>query len=182
MIRPRSRLRYVLLSALAGVVLYGNAAVLLNHACGELALRCGLPTGFLLAGVFNVFPVFSRYEYFNTEVVLLGLPQARGNGDAPAAWIALDVHEYFPYRLGEQHARVLAATHRRNFGAQGQQLAWAFLTRTIRERYNRRHPDQLLAKVRIRVLTWPRGRGGYWELKTPHLTTVSDLYTGPPDA
>lgn len=171
------RARYVFLSALAGVILYCNVALLANQVCAGLTLACRLPIGFLIGGLFNVFPVFRSYATENTEMLVLGLPRGADANDEEQ-WRALDVNEYFPYRLGEQHARILANAHR-YVGSDRQQEAWDFVGGKIRDRYNRSHPDAPLEKIRMRTLHWPRSTDGYYARKQVLSTTITDLYTGP---
>lgn len=171
----RTRIR----SLLAAGLIYCNVALLGNEVCAAGAFPCRLPLGSLLGDLFDVFPVFTHYETANTEIILLGLPQDAGDPSQDSNWLRLTLDEYFPYRQGEQHTRVLTATRSRPVDPRRQREAWAFLTRKILDRYNRQHPDHTIRQVRIRARTWPPSPNGYWAHAEAEPAAIRDLFTGP---
>jgi hypothetical protein len=144
------------LSALAAVILYCNAAVILKPFASR-GLTPSLPIPDEVADQFWMFGVFSGYERVNREVVVKGLAHYP---DGHQRWIRLDARDFFPFDRGERLRRVWAY---RQVGrltpshAQQQRQVMA----KLKARENRRHPERKVTKVLVYEETWPRGTRSY---------------------
>jgi len=132
------------------VVLYTNAAVMLNGVVGP-----ALPAPLGLADAFALFGVFHTYEGINREVAVEAFSDAKGR------WIAVDLDEIAPFPRGKRMTRLLSIRHLGTWAFPDLAAARRFLARKIRERVQRLHPDLAVSAVRVRSLTWPRGRDSY---------------------
>jgi len=167
-------------TAIVLAVVFTNGAVLANDLLRAMAVRFRFEMPFLLGGLFNVGGVFGTYGSENSELVLLGLPSDAIDRTQESNWIVLDKDAYFPTgSFAEQLNHIVVSVNPLPAYTWRRADAPEVVTRKIRDRYNRQHPDRPIKKVRIREFRWPRSKDGYWALKRPETTTVRDLYTGP---
>lgn len=159
------------LSVIALVFIYSNCAILFNHLAAHLFLPTRLPLNRHLNDLFITFPVFPTYGKRNWEVMLLGK-----KAKVREEWTNLDAEDYFPFRRGEASQRMIGGKFADTRGKEGQIEAWKFLSRKIRERYNREHPDAPIEKIVIRQLVWPRSKKGFYALKNHDQMEVFELF------
>jgi len=166
--------RKIFLSALILVVIYSNCAIIINHLTYRAVKRAYFPLHYYLYDLFITFPVFTSFGTINQAMILRGQ-----KADSDGEWIDLDVKKYFPFRMGERHARMFARKYADNYGPEGQAHGWEFMMRKIRERYNRAHPEEPIARVSIGLVTWPRSEEGYWAEQKESKVNLEYLYTEP---
>lgn len=160
---PHALQRWVM-SGLAALLVYGNLAVALQppqFGATALPRPRWLFDAFLLPGM------FSSYTTTNLDFHLTGLRDERGLESERGKWIALDLKEHFPQRLGITFTQLYAPRHREVFGRAGQRAAWATLARKVRHRHNWLHPKRTVIRVRLAALEWPIDSAGYRGRKRP---------------
>jgi hypothetical protein len=161
------------LSVLTLALGYTNVAILASVTDERLATGMRLPLASAPAAFLNVFPVFQYFLRYNMEFELEGR-----RADA-ATWVRLDLAEYFPFRRGELHARLLTDALYAYGGEAARQRAWDFMARKLQARHNRLHPDAPVDAIRLRQLRWPRSIEGYRAQRTPSMTREILIYVGP---
>lgn len=172
------RLRRAAMSALALVLLYGNAAVALGP---PPLLRIGLtlPATPGLRDAFLMTGMFSSYTDRNNDFLLAGERTDEGAPTDRKRWIRLPLREHFPSRHGVTYTQLFAAHHWDVHGPIAQRRAWGVLAAKIRARHNRLHPDHPVRRVRLGAAEWPISPMGYRALKTPDNTRLRTWYTEP---
>ena len=163
----------VLLSILAAFLIYSEIAVIANY----YPLKTKMPISRVGFFLFNVFPVFSSYQTYNTEYILWAwLEDTRTH--KPLGWVRLDLPEYFPYKYAENRMRLVANMQRFYDPANGQTRAYRALCEKIRKRYNLTHADSSFKATQIAIgyEVWPHSPRSFYEFKAPGLTSERTIY------
>lgn len=177
--RPASRARRLGLGLLAALILYGNAAVILQpRKLGLQGVIPGLPLPFVVHDAFVMTGMFNSYATRNVDFFIEG-----ELAECPAGeprWIALDRYAHFPYRHGVTFTQMGAVRHWDMHGPAAQRWAWKRLAHKIRARHNRRNPERRIRRVRFGTVSWPMSPDGYRLKKTPGAIRRHVWFTEPP--
>jgi hypothetical protein len=138
-----------------------------------------LPTPGFVRDAFLMTGMFSSYSTSNVDFVLAGLRTQHGQASDRGQWIALRLRDHFASRHGVTFTQLFAAHAWDVHGRAGQQRAWAFLARKIRERHNRLHPEQAVSRVRFGSIEWPQDPLGYRAQKQPEHMRARLWYAEP---
>ena len=168
---PSRRSRWVF-SIFAVGLLYANCAVVWNHQAARWQAP-SLPIPSKVAGVFQLFGMFTSYETNNSELVLWGY-----TGDAPEGtrgWKPLPTEEYFPFKRGVRRQLLWATKFFRANDLDGHARAWVRSGKQILARHNRLHPEIPISQLALESRTWPRSPAGFYALQTPDVLRTNFL-------
>ena len=119
-LRPRLAQRWAM-HAVALLVVYGNLSTVFQPEKFGLPHWAGLPTWNPLRDAFLITGMFGEYTRFNSLFVIAG---QQSGGPEPGRWIALDVKDHFPQRMGITYTQLWAAHHWDVHGPDAQREAW----------------------------------------------------------
>jgi hypothetical protein len=153
------------------VVLYSNAAVILNYPLAFITPGLSLPLPEQLNDLFSLYGVFESYETTNQDIEIYGITPSTPNWPKGEI-VKLNTADYFPFSRGEILLRGWVTRHSDMQGGAGQGEAFAALAAKIRGRYNRLHPTAPLKKIVIVLVEWERSLEGYEALKSNEELTI----------
>lgn len=173
-----TRAQRVLRSSVTLLILYFNVATLGTEVCRRMELPYRVPLALPIGALFNVFPVFTHYLQYNSEVVAEGLPESASTSE-DHEWIALDVDEYLPYGRGDLYSRVIGMLGHPMTPPEREQWLGVVM-RKVRERHNLIRSDTRVRAVRLRAVTWPRSKQGYRTLRNRESEALRIVYSEAP--
>lgn len=167
--------RKLVMSLIAAVIVYGNAAVIFNpHKLG-LPLPNPWPRSFALHDAFLMTGMFTSFSTENVDFVLGGRRIPRAPEQKPE-WIVLSLNEMIPGRLGIKFTQLLVARHWDFLGVEVQRQQWKQAAKKIVARHNRLHPERPIDAVRIGTMEWPLSPHGYRAAKPKTGAHYRDWY------
>jgi hypothetical protein len=161
------------LAVFAATLLYYDVAILANEIAARAGVPLRLPVAAVTAAFLNVYPVFPYYLQYNMDFAA----EVRRASDGSWRPIALD--EHFRLRRGELHARLLTDMRPKPGRALADPVAWSFLDRQIRARHAHLHPGEVVDRLRVVQLRWPRSPEGWLAQRTPATTERRLVYETP---
>jgi len=159
-----------ILSLLTLVILYSNVAIIFGH----LPKIKRPPIDPVSHYLFNIFSVFSSYVNSNYDYILWA--HTRDNSTGKEQWERLETKEYFPFKRGEQHARMLIRLHKFNLPSQEYNAVQERMMAKVLQKYNRQHTDKLALKMALTQEWWPLSRRDYEEYRTAELIRIRYLF------
>lgn len=167
----KQAIQKIILSLLTLVILYSNMAIIFGH----FSFIRRPPVDPLSFYLFNIYSVFSSARFkTNLDYVLWVYTSDVWIGEKQ--WERLETNEYFPFKRGEQHSRMLIRLHKFNLSHREYTAAQALMMAKIRKKYNREHFSKRALKAALTVERWPKSRREYEEFRTPELTRSRYMY------
>jgi hypothetical protein len=165
------RFKWFFANLLILVVVYSNAALILNFSLASVAPGLSLPLPSPLVGLFFLFDTRAPYETTNLDIELYGITPSTPSS-LEGEIVKLNTADYFPFPRGEMLVRSMVARHSNTQDDAGQREAFAALAAKIRGRYNRLNPTTPLEKIVFVMVRWERSLEGYETLKSNEDLTI----------
>lgn len=165
------RFQWLLANLLILIVVYSNAAIILNFSLAAVTPELSVPLPTVLDELFSLTGTKAPYGTTNHEIELYGITPStpsRPRGEV----VKLDAADYFPFSRSETLMRSWAYQLSTSQDEAGQTESYAALAAKIRARYNRLHPTAPVERIVIVQVEWERSLEGYETLKSNEDLTI----------
>ncbi len=163
----RKKQRMMVLSAIAGGVIYANISVLLRSVAPGMPVKLPLPPEVI--STFQLFGMFATFSATNSQFTLWGLP--KGAALSPTNWIPLPTDELVPHKKGDQFMRLRATKHASSVNPKIHIDAMMNLGEKVWRHHNRHHPDRPISRVGLQLDSWPSSPHGWDTLRNDPTAT-----------